>query len=68
MLANGIWFDDFFHRGFAQVASDMHLRRISPLCHLALVGGDETTTRLICDVYTPDGQLPGDPRSVLRRG
>jgi glutamine synthetase len=32
-----------------------------------LTGGD-VTARLMCDVYTPDGQpFAGDPRSVLRR-
>ena len=30
--------------------------------------GEEATARLICDVFTPDGQpFQGDPRAVLRR-
>ena len=30
--------------------------------------GEDATARLICDVFTPDGQpFLGDPRSILRR-
>jgi glutamine synthetase len=68
-LANGIWFDGSSIEGFARVAeSDMHLRPdISTFAILPWLSGDETTARLICDVYTPDGQpFQGDPRAVMR--
>ncbi len=69
-LADGIWFDGSSIEGFARVAeSDMHLRPdASTFAILPWLSGDEATARLICDVYTPDGQpFQGDPRAVLRR-
>src|SRR5574337_1598154 len=57
-LENGIWFDGSSIEGFARVAeSDMHLRPdASTFAIVPWLSGDETTGRLICDVYTPDGQ------------
>lgn len=69
-LTNGIWFDGSSIEGFARVAeSDMHLRPdISTFAIIPWLSGDEATGRLICDVYTPEGQpFQGDPRAVLRR-
>jgi len=69
-LQNGIWFDGSSIEGFARVAeSDMHLRPdVSTFAILPWLSGEEATARLICDVYTPDGQpFQGDPRAVLRR-
>ncbi len=69
-ITHGIWFDGSSIEGFARVAeSDMHLRPdITTFAILPWLSGDETTGRLICDVYTPDGQpFQGDPRAVLRR-
>jgi glutamine synthetase len=69
-LENGIWFDGSSIEGFARIAeSDMHLRPdLNTLAILPWLGGEEATARLICDVYTPDGQpFQGDPRAVLRR-
>ncbi len=69
-LENGIWFDGSSIEGFARVAeSDMHLRPDpSTFAVIPWLKGDEATARLICDVYTPDGQpFSGDPRSILRR-
>jgi len=69
-LKNGIWFDGSSVEGFVRVAeSDMHLRPdVSTFAILPWLNGEEATARLICDVYTPDGQpFPGDPRAVLRR-
>src|SRR5512133_2071148 len=68
-LENGIWFDGSSIEGFARVAeSDMHLRPdVSTFAIIPWLTGEEATARLICDVYTPDGQpFPGDPRSILR--
>jgi glutamine synthetase len=69
-LENGIWFDGSSIEGFARVAeSDMHLRPDLTTFHIIpWLSGPEATARLICDVYTPDGQpFLGDPRAVLRR-
>lgn len=69
-LENGIWFDGSSIEGFARVAeSDMHLRPDpSTFAVIPWLTGHEATARLICDVYTPDGQpFSGDPRSILRR-
>jgi len=68
-LEDGIWFDGSSIEGFARVAeSDMHLRPDpATFALIPWLTGDEATARLICDVYTPDGQpFPGDPRSILR--
>jgi glutamine synthetase len=68
-ISRGIWFDGSAIEGFARVAeSDMHLRPdISTFAILPWLDGDEATARLICDVYTPDGQpFQGDPRAVLK--
>jgi len=69
-LENGIWFDGSSIEGFARVAeSDMHLRPDpATFAVIPWLSGEDATARLICDVYTPDGQpFPGDPRSILRR-
>ena len=69
-LKNGIWFDGSSVEGFVRIAeSDMHLRPdLSTYAIIPWLSGDESTARLICDVYTPDGQpFLGDPRAVLRR-
>jgi glutamine synthetase len=69
-LDDGIWFDGSSIEGFARIAeSDMHLRPDpSTFAVIPWLTGEEATARLICDVYTPDGQpFPGDPRSILRK-
>jgi glutamine synthetase len=69
-LQNGLWFDGSSVEGFVRIAeSDMHLRPDpSTFAVIPWLTGDESTARLICDVYTPDGQpFLGDPRTVLRR-
>jgi glutamine synthetase len=70
-ITDGIWFDGSAIEGFARVAeSDMHLRPdLNTFTIIPWLDGEESTARLICDVFTPDGQpFPGDPRAVLRRG
>jgi glutamine synthetase len=69
-IERGIWFDGSSIEGFARVAeSDMHLRPdLNTFTLIPWLEGDEATARLICDVFTPDGQpFQGDPRAVLRR-
>ncbi len=65
---HGIWFDGSSIEGFARIAeSDMYLvPDRSTFAVLPWLSGNETTARLICNVFTPDGQLfMGDPRAVL---
>ena len=67
---HGTWFDGSSIEGFARIAeSDMYLD--PDPATFAIVpweSGNEKTARLICDVYTPEGNpFPGDPRYVLRR-
>jgi glutamine synthetase len=69
-LEAGIWFDGSSIEGFARIAeSDMHLKPdISTFALVPWLKGEEATARLICNVYTPDGQpFMGDPRAVLIR-
>ncbi len=69
-IAKGIWFDGSSIEGFARIAeSDMHLRPdISTFAILPWLSGEDATARLICDIYTPEGQpFQGDPRAVLKR-
>jgi glutamine synthetase len=69
-LDHGIWFDGSSIEGFARIAeSDMYLvPDLSTFAVLPWLSGDEATARLICDVYTPNGQpFLGDPRGVLAR-
>ena len=67
-LNHGIWFDGSSMEGFARVAeSDMHLvPDLATFAVLPWLAGEEATARLICNVFTPDGQpFLGDPRAVL---
>jgi glutamine synthetase len=76
-VEHGKWFDGSSIEGFARIAeSDMFLvpdlSTFSPIPWEPGTDGDrqlETgSARVICDVYTPDGDpFPGDPRYVLRR-
>src|SRR5258706_7658982 len=69
-LDHGTWFDGSSIEGFARVAeSDMYLKPDpSTFAVLPWLSGEESTARLICDVYTPNGQpFLGDPRFVLRQ-
>jgi len=69
-LNHGIWFDGSCIEGFARVAeSDMYLvPDMSTFAILPWVSGREATARLICNVFTPDGQpFLGDPRAVLAK-
>jgi glutamine synthetase len=68
-ITQGVWFDGSSIEGFARVAeSDMYL--VPDLTTFAVIPWemDLSTARVICDVYTPDGDpFDGDPRYVLRR-
>src|SRR5438132_11669489 len=66
----GLWFDGSSIEGFARIhESDMFL---SPdLDTFGLIpweSGQYPTGKVICNVYTPEGEpFNGDPRNVLRR-
>ncbi|MCE1254531.1 MAG: type I glutamate--ammonia ligase [Anaerolineae bacterium] len=69
-IQNGIWFDGSSIEAYARVAeSDMHLcPDISTFAVTPWLNGEEATARLICDVFTPDGQpFAGDPRAMLKK-
>jgi len=69
-LEHGKWFDGSAVEGFARIAeSDMFLRPdLSTLTALPWERGEEAMARVICWVYTPQGErFPGDPRAVLAR-
>lgn len=69
-LNRGVWFDGSSIESYARLAeSDMHLvPDVATFALLPWLSGEQATARLICDVFTPDGQpFQGDPRAVLRR-
>ena len=69
-LDHGTWFDGSSIEGFGRIAeSDMYLQPdVSTFAILPWYAEGEATGRLICDVYTPNGQpFLGDPRGVLMR-
>ena len=69
-IDHGKWFDGSSIEGFARIAeSDMYLDPdLSTFAVIPWERGQDTTARVICDVYTPEGEpFPGDPRHVLRR-
>jgi glutamine synthetase len=70
ILEKGISFDGSSIEGFVRISeSDMYLRP-DPETFAVYPWSEEgkRTARLICDVYTPDGEsFSGDPRCCLRR-
>ena len=68
---HGLWFDGSSVEGFARIhESDMFLD--PDLETFGIIpwerSQDGNTAKVICDVYTPDGEpFAGDPRGVLRR-
>jgi glutamine synthetase len=68
---HGLWFDGSSVEGFARIhESDMFLD--PDLETFGIIpwerSEDGSTAKVICDVYTPDGEaFAGDPRGVLRR-
>src|SRR3954469_25866288 len=67
---HGLWFDGSSIEGFARIhESDMFLDPdLSTFDIIPGERGDNATAKVICDVYTPDGEpFAGDPRAVLRK-
>ena len=69
-VRDGVWFDGSSVEGFARIAeSDMFLKP-DPATFAVIPWERENlvTARVICDVYTPQGEhFEGDPRHVLKR-
>lgn len=69
-IQHGTWFDGSSIEGFARIAeSDMYLLPdVSTFRVIPWERGDNSTARVICRVFTPNGEpFPGDPREVLMR-
>jgi glutamine synthetase len=69
-IEHGTWFDGSSVEGFARIAeSDMYLKPdLSTFQIIPWEQGSQATARVICDVFTPDGEpFAGDPRQVLKR-
>lgn len=69
-LNNEVMFDGSSIEGFTRIEeSDMNLRPdYDSFAVYPWRNGDSSVVRLICDVFTPDGQpFEGDPRYVLKR-
>src|SRR5215213_8947977 len=69
-VEHGLWFDGSSIEGFARIhESDMYLDPdLSTFAVIPWERGENTTARVICNIYTPDGEeFEGDPRAVLRR-
>ncbi len=67
---HGLWFDGSSVEGFARIhESDMLLDPdLDTFGIIPWERGESSTAKVICDVYTPDGEpFAGDPRGVLRR-
>jgi glutamine synthetase len=68
VIEHGQWFDGSSIAGFARIAeSDMYLMPdLTTFAVLPWNRGRNTTARVICWVFKPNGDLfPGDPRAVL---
>ncbi len=68
VLEQGVWFDGSSIEGFARVSeSDMFLRPdLNTFAIIPWNNGTHQTARLICNVYTPDGErFIGAPRTAL---
>jgi glutamine synthetase len=69
-LENGVWFDGSSVEGFTRIQeSDMHLRLdTDTYAVLPWTQAELRRARIICDIYTPDGEpFAGDPRGLLKR-
>ncbi len=65
-INEGVWFDGSSIEGFTRICeSDMYLQ---PDFSTFSADKESGTARIICDVYTPDGNpFYGDPRYILKR-
>ncbi len=69
-IDHGLWFDGSSIEGFTRIhESDMYLQPdLSTFGIVPWERDSNITAKVICDVYTPDGEeFDGDPRNVLRR-
>lgn len=69
-IDNGIWFDGSSVEGFTRIQeSDMHLRLdTDTYAVLPWSSMERRRARIICDIFTPEGEpFAGDPRGLLKR-
>jgi len=69
-LNEGVWFDGSSVEGFTRIQeSDMHLRLdLDTYAVLPWTPVEMKRARIICDIFTPDGEpFAGDPRGLLKR-
>jgi glutamine synthetase len=69
-IDQGLWFDGSAVEGFARIhESDMYLQPdLSTFMVIPWDRGTNPTAKVVCDVYTPDGEpFDGDPRGLLKR-
>lgn len=69
-IEHGLWFDGSSIEGFTRIhESDMYLQPdLETYRVIPWTSGQNTTAKVMCDVYTPDREpFAGDPRGVLRR-
>src|SRR6185503_4269492 len=69
-VEHGLWFDGSSIEGFARIhESDMFLDPdLDTFGIIPWERGETSTAKVICDVYTPNGEpFAGDPRGVLKR-
>ncbi|MFN0071703.1 MAG: type I glutamate--ammonia ligase [Chloroflexota bacterium] len=69
-IDHGLWFDGSSIEGFTRIhESDMYLQPdLDTYALIPWTSGAGRAARVVCDVYTPDGEpFAGDPRGVLRR-
>ena len=70
-IDHGLWFDGSSVDGLARLhESDMYLEpELDTFKIIPWERGSNTTARVVCGVFTPDGEeFAGDPRGTLRRG
>lgn len=69
-LDKGVWFDGSSIQGFVRICESDMILRPDPSTYQVIpwkIEGKESA-RLLCDVYTPEGEpFEGDPRSILKR-
>lgn len=69
-IEHGLWFDGSSIEGFARIhESDMYLEPdLETFGLIPWDQGSHPTAKVICNVFTPDGEeFAGDPRYVLRK-
>lgn len=70
VLDKGIWFDGSSIQGFVRICESDMILRPDPSTYQPIPWKveDRKSARLICDVFTPEGEpFEGDPRCILKK-